>query len=285
MEIQWYPGHMAKAKRQLSEMLPLLDVVVEVADARIPLSSRNPDLDRLLARKPRIVVLNKADLANPSVTEEWLQFIRNQGNAAVAVNSRTGQGMADLRAALRAVRPGNERIRRAARRVGVVGIPNSGKSTILNQLVGRSSAQAGDRPGVTRGKQWVRVGEWEILDTPGLLWPKFDDKNAALLLAFTGAIRHELFNEEALALELIAFLKEKCPGCLAQAYAIAEDGDPEEILCDIARKRGCLKKGGTVDELRGAKLLWADFRAGRLGRITLERPSPSPSRSPETPSV
>ncbi|HEX2953231.1 MAG TPA: ribosome biogenesis GTPase YlqF [Bacillota bacterium] len=275
MEIQWYPGHMAKAKRQLSEMLPLFDVVVEVCDARIPISSRNPDLDRLLTRKPRVVVLNKSDLANPNITEEWLKYIRGQGYAAVAVNSRTGQGMADLRATLRSVRPKNEKIRRTARRVGVVGIPNSGKSTILNQLVGRSAAQAGDRPGVTRGKQWVRVGEWEILDTPGLLWPKFEDKHAALLLAFTGAIRHELFNEEELALELIAFLKEKCPGCLAQAYSIEEALDHVEVLQEIAKKRGCLKKGGVVDELRGAKLLWGDFRSGRLGRITLESPIPS----------
>lgn len=280
MEIQWYPGHMAKAKRQLSEMLPLLDVVVEVADARIPSSSRNPDLDRLLARKPRVVVLNKSDLASPVITEAWLKYIQSQGNAAVAVNSRTGQGMADLRTALRSVRAGNEKIRRTTRRVGVVGIPNSGKSTILNQLVGRSSAQAGDRPGVTRGKQWVRVGEWEILDTPGLLWPKFEDKNAAILLAFTGAIRHELFNEEELAIELIAFLKEKCPGCLAKAYMIDEDEDHQESLYAIARKRGCLKKGGAVDELRGAKLLWGDFRAGRLGRISLESPSLSQKSPP-----
>lgn len=276
MEIHWYPGHMAKAKRQLSELLPLLDVVVEVADARIPLSSRNPDLDRLLARKPRVLVLNKADLADAGLTEKWLANFRSTGLTAISVNGRTSQGMAELRAALRTVRPVNQKIHRATQRVGVVGIPNSGKSTILNQLGGRSAAQAGDRPGVTRGKQWVRSGEWEILDTPGLLWPRFDDKHAALLLAFTGAIRHELFNEEELAIELISFLKEKSPGCMAKAFGVSEEGEALGILHAIAQKRGCLKKGG-VDELRGAKLLWGDFRGGRLGRLTLEDP---PQKAP-----
>lgn len=274
MNIGWYPGHMAKAKRQLKEILPLLDVLIEVADARIPQSSRNPDLLRMLAGKPRVLVLNKLDLADPELTRAWAEHFRQQGERVVLLNSRNGQGMADLRTALReAAVLDRLKIKRKERRVGVAGIPNSGKSTVLNRLVGRAAAGAGDRPGVTRGKQWVRVAEWEVLDTPGVLWPKLEDRQAALLLAYTGAIRHEVLEEEALALELIAFLTKRYPGLLTGVYSLDETiDDSYAILTAIGGRRGCLKKGGGVDELRTAKLLWTDFRSGKLGRFTLEDP-------------
>ena len=275
MEIHWYPGHMAKAKRQLLEILPLLDVVVEVVDARIPQSSRNPDLDRMLAKKPRVLVLNKTDLADLEGTRAWLNYYRHTDIKAITINGRTGQGLTDLRKTIKEIAvPANPRIKRASRRVGVVGIPNSGKSTVLNRLVGRAAAQAGDRPGVTRGRQWVKSGDLEVLDTPGLLWPKFEDRRAALLLAFTGAIRHEILNEEELALELIDYLHQKYPGRLAEAFGVSnvEEEESYNFLTTVAKRRGCLKKGGEVETLRGAQRLWSEFRGGKLGLFTLEDP-------------
>lgn len=259
------------------EMLPLLDVVVEVADARIPLSSRNPDLDRMIAKKPRVLVLTKTDMADPEAVKHWIEYYKSLGVRAVPMNSRTGEGLTELRKALKdAFSLENLKIRRTTRRVGVVGIPNAGKSTVLNRLVGRAAAQAGDRPGVTKGKQWAKMGEWEVLDTPGILWPRFDDKQAALLLAFTGGIRHEILNEEELAVELITFLNARYPGHLARVFGVDADSsvndDAHEFLVFVGQRRGCLQKGGGVDEQKAAQRLWSEFRTGKLGRFTLEDP-------------
>lgn len=266
---------MAKAKRQLMEMLPLLDVVVEVADARIPQSSRNPDLDRMIMKKPRVLVLTKTDMADPDGVRRWIDYYQSVGVRVVPMNSRTGEGLTELRKALKdSFSLESLKIRRSVRRVGVVGIPNAGKSTVLNRLVGRAAAQAGDRPGVTKGKQWAKMGEWEVLDTPGLLWPRFDDKHAALLLAFTGAIRHEILNEEELALELIGFLNQKYPGRLAEVFGVEsmEEKDAHDFLMIVGKRRGCLRRGGEIDLLKAAQRLWGEFRSGKLGRFTLEDP-------------
>lgn len=271
---------MAKAKRQMMEMLPLLDVVVEVADARIPQSSRNPDLDRMIAKKPRVLVLTKTDMADPEGIKRWLEYYKAMNVRVVPMNSRTGEGLTELRKALKdAFSLENLKIRRTTRRVGVVGIPNAGKSTVLNRLVGRAAAQAGDRPGVTKGKQWAKMGEWEVLDTPGILWPRFDDQQAALLLAFTGGIRHEILNEEELALELIDFLNARYPGHLAGVFSVdlSEGQDAHDFLRIVGQRRGCLQKGGGIDELKAAQRLWSEFRSGKLGRFTLEDPPPATS--------
>lgn len=285
MEIQWYPGHMAKTRRELEEVLPLLDLIIEVADARIPSSSRNPDLAQALGVKPRLLLLNKRDLAEEAKNREWLEYYRSVGQKVFAFNGRTGEGMAELTAALTEIGRnllkekesfGRRRVQNRHLRLGVVGIPNVGKSSVLNRLTGRNAAQVGNRPGVTKGRQWVKRGLWEVLDTPGLLWPKFSHPEAGWLLAFTGAVKPEILDPEELALRLIRLLIDRYPLRLSGFYEIEEDAPPEEILENIGRRRGCLLKGGTVDWLRAANLVWTDFRTGRLGRFTLEDPPLSP---------
>lgn len=280
MEIQWYPGHMAKTRRELKEILPLINIVVEVADARLPKSSRNPDLGKTLGNKPRVLLLNKSDLGQAEKIGVWVNYYRTLQERVLPFNARTGEGLPQLykifeeiaaEERARATRAGKYR----QMRICVVGVPNVGKSSVLNRLVGRGAAQVGNRPGVTRGRQWVKKGRWEVLDTPGLLWPKIEDPEAGWLLAFTGTIKPEILDPEELAVRLIEMLMEKYPSRLKEAYGLDDPGEAEQILELIGRKRGCLVKGGEVDRLRAANLLWSDFRSGGLGRFTLEDPPPS----------
>lgn len=288
MVVQWYPGHMAKARRELREILPLLDILIEVADARLPQGSRNPDLGKLLARddgsyKPRILVLNKIDLADPNKIAGWLEYYKADGEKVVTLNARDGQGLSRLTALLDEVKPDPSqesvdrgRIRRERLRIGVIGIPNVGKSSVLNRLTGRSATRVGNKPGVTRGRQWVKKDSWQILDTPGLLWPKITDPDNGWLLAFTGAVNPEILDPIELAWRLIEMLQIKYPSSISGAYQI-DPSQADAILEEIGRKKGCLVRGGKVDLRRAAELLWSDFRAGRLGRFTLEDPPHSQS--------
>ena len=275
MGIQWYPGHMAKAKRELKEILPLLDLVIEVTDARLPLSSRNPDLPILLGEKARLLVINKVDLADPEVTAGWVKYYRALGEKVVDFNARLGEHLSRLESL---VSKEEEKIlpKKAALRLGVIGAPNCGKSSVLNRLVGRSAARVGEKPGITRGRQWVKRGKWEILDTPGLLWPKISNQETGQKLALIGMIRPEVLDVEELVFYLIGWLRENYLAELMAYYSLEREEAPFKMLVEIGERRGCLGKGGQVNLLRAAELVWNDFRAGRLGRITLEKPSTFP---------
>lgn len=279
MNVQWYPGHMTKAKRMMQEDIKLIDVIIDLVDARVPQSSRNPDIDELGKNKARILLLNKADLADAACSETWMECFRAQGYYAVAMDSRNKNGMNVLSRVLQeACREKTERDRRRGIlnrpvRAMVAGIPNVGKSTFINTYAGKACAKTGNKPGVTKGKQWIRLNKSvELLDTPGILWPKFEDQAVGMRLAMIGSIRDEILNTEELSLELIAFLQARYPGVLAQRYACAEDQQPAEVLGKIARSRGCIRKGSEPDYEKAAALLLDDFRSGRLGRITLEVP-------------
>lgn len=289
--IQWYPGHMVKAKRMVKEHLKLVDVVIEIVDARVPLSSRNPDLEKITIEKPRIVVLNKADLANEQATTQWLKYFRSHGYGAVAVNSITGQGLSQViqiakkTAEEKLAKMAAKGMRPRAVRALIVGIPNVGKSSIINKLVGKVSAKTGDRPGVTKGKQWVRINpEFELLDTPGILWPKFEDPEIGLKLAFTGAISDVIMDIEELGYRLLAYLRQHQPEALAARYKLTDiKEDPVELMDQIGAKRGCLISGGRIDRLKVAILILDEFRASKLGRITLDEiPEEIPVETPET---
>ncbi|HEY8344493.1 MAG TPA: ribosome biogenesis GTPase YlqF [Bacillota bacterium] len=275
MEIQWYPGHMAKSRRELKEILPLINLVVEVADARLPKSSRNPDLHKILGNKPRVLLLNKSDLGEAEKVAAWVAYYTSRQERVLPFNAKTGEGLSQLSqvfaeaaAALGRTRAGKSR----QLRICVVGVPNVGKSSVLNRLVGRNAARVGNRPGVTKGRQWVKKGCWEVLDTPGLLWPKIEDEMTGWLLAFTGTIKPELLHPEELALRLIQMLAEEYPSRLKKVYGLSHLDQAGQVLEAIGRKRGCLVKGGQVDWLRAANLVWNDFRSGALGRFTLEDP-------------
>lgn len=279
MNYQWYPGHMTKAKRMMQEDIKLIDLVIELVDARIPRSSRNPDIDELGRQKARLILLNKADLADNKVNLEWMQYFKEKGCFVQQTDSRSRSGMKAISdVVLDACREKIERdrkrgIKNRPVRAMVVGIPNVGKSTFINSFAGRACAKTGNRPGVTKGKQWIRLNKnVELLDTPGILWPKFEDQSVGLRLALIGAINDEILNTEELALELIRFLREQYPGALADRYGCREDGKEVQLLEEITRNRACLKKGGDPDFLRGAALLMEDFRSGKLGRISLEMP-------------
>ena len=282
MNLQWYPGHMTKTRRQIQEDLKLIDVVLEVIDARAPVSSRNPDFDALFAGKPRIVVINKTDLANPDATKAWKIWYAVKAKAVIESNSLTGAGISQIPAAARqAVADRLERDAARGRqrpvRMMVVGIPNAGKSSVINRLCGRASAKTGDRPGVTRGKQWVRLKNGlELLDTPGILWPKFDDERTALHLAYIGSIKDEIMDTETLCCSLLEFLRDNYPEALSQRYKL-EGIDLTalagyEILGTVAKKRGFVVSGGELDTLRAANIVLDEFRAAKIGRVTLELP-------------
>ena len=279
MDIQWYPGHMTKARREIQENLKLVDVILELIDARVPYSGRNPDIRQMGEGKSRVILLNKADMADPDRTEEWLAAYRAQGAQAAAVNARQAKDkktvMALLQEAGKAKRERDQKrgIRRSQIRVLVAGIPNVGKSTWINTLAGRASTKTGDRPGVTRGQQWIHLGQGiDLLDTPGLLWPKFEDKAIGTRLAWIGSIRDEILETRELATSLLNYLRTEYPGAVQTRYGIPEDGEAEELLIAIARVRGCLRAGDVPDAEKAAQLLLEEFRHAKLGRITLERP-------------
>ena len=277
MNVQWYPGHMTKAKRQMQEDLKLIDLIIELVDARVPLSSRNPDIDQLGQNKSRLILLNKADLADERQNEAWKEYFQSKGFHVVKVDSRNGAGMKTIQNVIQeACKEKIERDRRRGIknrpiRAMVAGIPNVGKSTFINTFAGKACAKTGNRPGVTKGKQWIRLNKnVELLDTPGILWPKFEDQEVGIRLAFVGSIKDDLLNMEELALKLIDYLKERYTGLLEKRYGISEAGNAVEILGDIAKARGCLKKGEELDYTKASGLLFDDFRGGKIGRITLE---------------
>ena len=280
MNFQWYPGHMTKAKRQMQDDIKLIDVVIELVDARVPFSSKNPDIDELAKHKSRIILLNKFDLADEKNTLLWKEWYEQKGFFVAFINSKQGKGVKEVHNVIQ--QACKEKIERDRKRgiinrpvrAMIVGIPNVGKSTFINSFAGRACAKTGNRPGVTKGKQWIRLNKSvELLDTPGILWPKFEDQSVGLRLAFIGSIKDEILNITELALELIIFLKEHYKGILAQRYGIDEEQDKVKVLEEIANVRSCKLKGDEVDYEKAAGLLMDDFRNGKLGRITLEFPT------------
>ena len=279
MHFQWYPGHMTKAKRMMQENIKLIDLVIELVDARIPLSSRNPDIDELGKNKARLVLLNKADLAEDKWNDAWAEYFKKKGFSVVKVNSRKGGGIKSIQGVIREACA--EKIERDRKRgilnrpvrAMVVGIPNVGKSTFINALAGKACAKTGNKPGVTKGKQWIRLNKQvELLDTPGILWPKFEDQEVGLKLAFIGSIKDEVLQTEELAAELIHFLRTAYPEVLADKYDIEMDEDDYVVLNRIAKSRNCIVRGNELDTKKAALLLLDDFRNGKLGRLTLEYP-------------
>ena len=291
MNFQWYPGHMTKAKRMMQENIKLIDLVIELVDARVPMSSRNPDIDELGKNKARLILLNKADLADEKQTEEWIGYFRGKGYSAVKVNSRKGGGIKSIQGVIQeACKEKTERDRKRGIlnrpvRAMVVGIPNVGKSTFINSFAGKACAKTGNKPGVTKGKQWIRLNKGlELLDTPGILWPKFEDQAVGERLALIGSMNDEILNREEMALSLLVFIGENYPEALEKRYQLTldtagADGDAQTslhsalaLLEAVCKSRGCLKKGGEPEYEKGAALVLDDFRSGRLGRMTLELP-------------
>ncbi len=279
MNIQWYPGHMTKAKRAMQEDIKLIDLIIEVVDARIPFSSRNPDIDELGKNKARLVLLNKSDLASEKWNDSWAKWVQSQGITVVKINSRRGAGLQQRQAAVQeACKEKIERDRKRGIlnrpvRAMVVGIPNVGKSTFINAFAGKACTKTGNKPGVTKGNQWIRLNKTlELLDTPGILWPRFENQEVGLRLAFIGSINDEILNREELALELLKFLLDRYPETLSERFAIEAGCEPLEALEQVARVRGCLAKGNTFDYRKAADVVLDEYRSGKLGRITLEFP-------------
>lgn len=274
---QWYPGHMTKAKRMMQEDIKLIDLVIEVVDARIPLGSRNPDIDELGANKARIVLLNKSDLSDTRQNKLWMDYFTKQGIHALEINSKTGAGIKAIQGVVQeACKEKIERDRKRGIinrpvRAMVVGIPNVGKSTFINSFAGKACTKTGNKPGVTKGKQWIRLNKGlELLDTPGILWPKFEDQTVGLHLAMIGSMNDEIIHLDELAYELIKFVTKEYPGILKARYDIEEQEDAYETLKVICMSRRCYLKGEELDIMKASSLLVEDFRSGRLGRITLE---------------
>lgn len=278
MNIQWYPGHMTKAKRAMKEDIKLIDLIIEVVDARVPFSSRNPDIDDLGNNKARIVLLNKSDLSNDRLNDTWAEWFRNQGCHVLKVNSKSGAGLKQINTIVQeACKEKIERDRRRGIlnrpvRAMVVGIPNVGKSTFINSFAGKACTKTGNKPGVTKGNQWIRLNKsLELLDTPGILWPRFENKKVGLRLAFIGSINDEILDKKELAAELMKFMMAHCRPALEERYQIEGD-NPFEALEQVAKVRSCIAKGNELDLKRAADLFIDDFRSGKLGRVTLEFP-------------
>ena len=279
MNLQWYPGHMTKAKRQMQEDLKLIDLIIELVDARIPLSSRNPDIDELGKNKARLILLNKSDLADERYNGQWSAYFQKKGFYVVKVNAKSGAGLKSIQGVIQeACKAKIERDRRRGIknrpiRAMVVGIPNVGKSTFINSYAGKACAKTGNKPGVTKGKQWIRLNKTlELLDTPGILWPKFEDQEVGKRLAFIGSIKDEILNLEELSLELLDYIRTNYPGLLNTRYGIEEEGTPVSLLEAVADKRKCLIRGQEIDYAKAAGIVMEEFRNGKIGRITLEFP-------------
>lgn len=281
MHINWYPGHMKKTKELLQNNLSLVDIVVEVVDSRIPLASKNPDIDKIANNKPRIIVLNKEDLADPRETGKWISYYQKKGFIVISLNANNGNGLDRLISAIdKAYEPQKEKFLAKGMlnrppRIMIVGIPNSGKSSLINKLTGKKSAQTGDRPGVTKGKQWVRVrGNLEMLDTPGILWPKFEDERVAMLLAYTGAIKDDVLNIEEIGYQLLDYIIKYDSSLIEKRYSIEIKDEDETInvMDNISLERKFILRGREVDYLRTGQTILNEFRAGAIGRITLETP-------------
>ncbi|MBQ9609254.1 MAG: ribosome biogenesis GTPase YlqF [Lachnospiraceae bacterium] len=279
MTIQWYPGHMTKAKRMMQENIKLIDIVIELLDARTPLSSKNPDIDELAKNKYRLILLNKSDIADPERTSAWEKFFKDKGFFVVCLDSRKNSGMKVITDTVKeACKEKLERDRKRGIigrpiRAMVVGIPNVGKSTFINSYAKKAVAKVGNKPGVTKGKQWIRIDKnIELLDTPGILWPKIDDEKTGDNLAFIGSINDDILNKSELAIKFIEFLKNNYCNNLVERYNISVDDENYKILSDIAIIRKCLKKGEEPDIDKAANILFEDFRNGKLGRISLEIP-------------
>lgn len=290
MNIQWYPGHMAKARRMLADSLKLVDVVIEMVDARAPASTRNPDFDAIFGTKPRVIVLNKADLADPAATKAWIRYYQSAGWDAISFSANAVKGVKEAISLVeRAVRPTVERMKakgvNKTVRAMIVGIPNVGKSTFINRLRGTAVAKAGDKPGVTRGKQWIIVNPYlEFLDTPGMLWPKFENKTVALHLAFLGSIRGEIMDTETLAARLLEYLRDTHPAAIETRLKFTPDAESDgfAMMETACRKRGWILSGARPDTERASALILDEFRGGKMGRITLEAaPQPAPKPAEE----
>ena len=280
--VQWFPGHMTKARKIITENLKLVDAVIELLDARIPYSSANPMLQEIISGKPRVVALNKADLADPVITRKWVDYFTQQGIKAVSIDSMTGKGTKQLVQAVEDMaREKTEKllsrgvIKPRAARVMILGIPNVGKSSLINRLAGAVKAKAADKPGVTRAKQWIRIGKnLELLDTPGILWPKFEDMTVGLKLAFTGAINDEAIDREQVVAIFLETMAKLYPERLRERYKLIDElpEQPMELLEMVGRKRGCLVKGGAVDLDKAQRIVFTDFRSGKLGVVSLDVP-------------
>ena len=282
MQVQWYPGHMTKAKRMMQENIKLIDLVIELVDARAPLSSKNPDIDELGKNKFRLILLNKADLDSEKGNAMWTKYFEEKGYFVVKINSRSGAGMKQISATI--MEACKEKIERDRKRgilnrpirAMVVGIPNVGKSTFINSFAGRAAAKTGNKPGVTKGAQWIRLNKQvELLDTPGILWPKFEDQAVGIKLAILGSVNDEILNIDELSVELIKLLNEYFPEVISERYQIGKHEEPVKVLEEIARVRSCLLKGNELDISKAASILMEDFRSGRLGKLTLEFPQVS----------
>ncbi|MBR4695504.1 MAG: ribosome biogenesis GTPase YlqF [Selenomonadaceae bacterium] len=278
--LQWFPGHMKKAQRIIEENLKLVDVVIELLDARIPMSSANPMLKEIIVGKPRVIALNKSDLADPAMTKRWLDCFHKQGLQAVAIDSVKGTGIKTLiKLSEELARPRTEKLvekgaKARSARCMILGIPNVGKSSLINRLAGAVKAKTADKPGVTRAKQWIRIGtNVELLDTPGILWPKFEDRMVGLKLAFVGSINDEIYDLEQVSLLLLELLQRSYPNRLAERFKLAEMPETgQELLDSIGRKRGCLLKGGIIDREKVWRIVMSEFRSGKLGKVTLDEP-------------
>ena len=277
--VQWFPGHMAKTRRKIKESLPLVDAVTEIVDARVPVSSHNPEISDIISGKPRIVILNKCDVADENATRKWINYFKSQGVAAIAADCKSGKGLNLYRPLIKEVLADKiksyeeKNMQGRALRVMVVGIPNTGKSSFINRMAGKKRAEVADRPGVTRHNQWFVIGDGiELLDTPGVLWPKFEDPAVGDKLAFIGSVKDDILDVESLAVRFLEVMKKDYPDRLTERYKITdfEDKEPYEILEMIGRKRGMLISGGEINTERAASTILDEYRGGKLGKITLD---------------